>query len=51
LRAPEPVGWKELMRRTWIVAAAVLALPACTIADVRVAPGDDRLVALLVGLL
>jgi hypothetical protein len=32
------------MRRTWIVAAAVLALPACTIADVTVAPGEDRLV-------
>jgi hypothetical protein len=31
------------MRRTWIVAAA-LALPACTIADVTVAPGEDRLV-------
>lgn len=33
------------MKRMWIaVAAAALALPACTIADVTVAPGEDRLV-------
>jgi hypothetical protein len=32
------------MKRTWIAVAAALALSACTIADVTVAPGDDRLV-------
>lgn len=35
-------GWMDAGRRA--IAALVLALPACTIADVTVAPGDDRLV-------
>lgn len=34
-----------------MAAAAALFLAACTIADVKVASGEDRRVALLVGLL
>jgi hypothetical protein len=39
------------MRLRMTMAAAALFLAAYTIADVTVAPGDDRRVALLVGLL